>query len=97
MGFQAFEQCFRQFLDTAIKNPKNILTLSYRGRGGGRFRAPLMFFFRHPETPQAIKLKLSDFKDTSLRNILQVIPVCYVLRCYQGNKITKGTLGNLAQ
>ena len=25
---------------------------------------PYMFFFHHLETPQAIKLKLSDFKDT---------------------------------
>ena len=30
-----------------------------------------MFFFHHPEKPQAIKLKLSGFKDTYLRHILQ--------------------------
>ena len=48
-----------------------------------------MFFFHHPETPQAIKEKLSDLKDISLRHILQVIPVRYILRCYHGNKITK--------
>ena len=48
-----------------------------------------MFFFHHPETPQAIKLKLSDFKDTCLRHNLQVIPVRYILKCYHGNKITK--------
>ena len=48
-----------------------------------------MFFFHHPETPQAIKLKISDFKDTYLRHILQVIPVRYILRCYHGIKITK--------
>ena len=28
---------------------------------------------------------------------LQVIPGCYILRCYHGNKITKGTLQNLTQ
>ena len=65
------------------------------GRGGG-FR-PLIVFFHHPETAQAMKLKLSDFKDTCLRHILQVIPGCYILRCYHGNKITKGTLQNLTQ
>ena len=64
--------------------------------GGGGFR-PLMFFFHHPETAQAMKLKLSDFKDTCLRHILQVIPGCYILRCYHGSKITKGTLQNLTQ
>ena len=45
-----------------------------------------MFFFHHPETAQAMKLKLSDFKDTCLRHILQVNPSCYILRCYHGNK-----------
>ena len=49
------------------KNPS--LTLSYLGDS-----APLMFFFHHPETAQAMKRKLSDFKDTFLRHILQVIP-----------------------
>ena len=66
------------------------------GEGGGGI-APLMFFFHHPETAQAMKLKLSDFKDTCLRHIKQVIPGCYILRCYHGNKITKGTLQNLTQ
>ena len=56
-----------------------------------------MFFFHHPETAQAMKLKLSDFKDTCLRHILQVIQGFYILRCYHGNKITKGTLQNLTQ
>ena len=60
------------------------------------FISPLVFFFHCPETPQAIKLKFSDFKDTSLRHILQVIPVRHILRCYHGNKITKGTLQKLA-
>ena len=36
------------------------------GGGGGH----------HPKTAQGIKLKLSDFKDTPLRHILQVKPVC---------------------
>ena len=53
-----------------------------------------MFFFHHPETLQAIKLKLSDFKNTSLRHTLKVIPVRYILRRYHGNKITEGTLQN---
>ena len=44
-----------------------------------------------------MKLKLSDFKDTSIKHILQVIAVCYILRRYHGNKITKGTLQNLTQ
>ena len=59
--------------------------------------APLMFFFHRPETAQDMKLKLSDFKDTCLRHILQVIPGRYILRCYHGNKITKGTLQILTQ
>ena len=33
---------------------------------------------QHPETSQVMILKLSDFKDTSLRQILQVIPVCCI-------------------
>ena len=64
---------------------------------GGADSAPLMFFFHHPETAQAMKLKLPDFKDTCLRHILQVIPVCYILKCYHDNKVTKGTLQNLTQ
>ena len=67
------------------------------GGGRGADSAPLMFSFHHSETPQAMKLKLSDIKDTSLRHILRVIPVCYILRCYDGNKITKVTLQNFTQ
>ena len=46
---------------------------------------------------QGIKLKLSDFKDTPLRHILQVKPVHYSLSlsCCHGNKITNGTSQNL--
>ena len=40
--------------------------------------------------------KLSDFKDTPLRHILQVKPVRYILSCCHVNKITKGTVQNLA-
>ena len=40
------------------------------------FPPRLMFFFHHPETAQAMKLKLSDFKDTCLRHIVQVILGC---------------------
>ena len=58
------------------------------GGCGGVLRL-LHGFFHHPETPQAVKLKLSDFKDTSLRHILKLIPGRYILSCYHGNKITK--------
>ena len=71
--------------------------ISLGGWGGGADSALFMFFFHNPKTAQAMKLKLSDFKDTCLRHILQVIPGYYILRCYHGNKITKGTLQNLTQ
>ena len=45
------------------------------GGGGGVKYASLLFFLHHPKTAQGIKLKLSDFKDTLLRHILQVKPV----------------------
>ena len=45
---------------------------------------------------QGIKLKLSDFKDTPLRHILQVKPVRSILSCCHGNKITEGTSQDLA-
>ena len=64
--------------------------------GGGIKYAPLLFFLHHPKTAQGIKLKLSDFKDTLLRHILQVKPVRYVLSCCYGNKITEGTSQDLA-
>ena len=70
------------------------LTLSYRG-GGGKIR-PLLFFLHHPKTAEGIKQKLSDFKDTPLRHILQVKPVRSVLSCCHGNKIKEGTLQDLA-
>ena len=63
--------------------------------GGGKIR-PLLFFLHHPKTAQGIMLKLSDFKDTPLRHILQVKPVPYILSCCHGNKITKGASQNLA-
>ena len=40
-------------------------------QGGDKIRPPLLFFLHHPKTAQGIKLKLSDFKDTLLRHILQ--------------------------
>ena len=43
--------------------------------GGGAKYAPLLFFLHHPKTAHGITLKLSDFKDTLLRHILQVKPV----------------------
>ena len=67
------------------------------GGGGGGGADPSRVFLPPSLAPQAIKLKLSDFKNTSLRHILQVIPVRYILRCYHGNKIPKVTLKNLAQ
>ena len=42
---------------------------------GGAKYAPLLFFLHHPKMAQGIQLKLSDFKDTLLRHILQVKPV----------------------
>ena len=59
-------------------------------------RSPLLFFLHHPKTAQAIKLKLSGFKDTRLRHLLQVKPVRHILSCCHDNKITKGTLQTLA-
>ena len=57
---------------------------------------PPPVFLHHPKTAQGIKLKLSDFKDTPLRHILHIKPVRYILSCYYGNKITEGTLQDLA-
>ena len=57
---------------------------------------PLLSFLHHPKTVQGIKLKLSDFKDTPLRHLLQVKPVRYILSCCHGNKITNGTSQNFA-
>ena len=64
--------------------------------GGGGQNTPLLFFLHRPKTAQGIKLKLSDFRDTLLRHILQVKPVCYILSCCHGNKITEGTSQDLA-
>ena len=64
--------------------------------GGGQNTPPFLFFLHHPKTAQDIKLKLSDFKDTPLRHILQVKPVRYILSCYHGNKITRGISLDLA-
>ena len=72
-----------------------VLTLSYQG-GGGKIHS-LLFFLHHPKTAQGIKLKLSDFKDTPLRHILQVKSVHYILSCCHGNKITKDISQNLAR
>ena len=61
------------FLVASKLEAKPILILSYPG-AGGKIR-PLLFFLQHPKTAQGIKLKLSDFKDTPLRHILEVKPV----------------------
>ena len=45
---------------------------------------------------QGIKLKLSNFKDTLSRHILQVKPFRQVLSCCHGNKITEDTSQDLA-
>ena len=45
---------------------------------------------------QAKRQKLSDFNDTLLRHILPVKPVRYISSCCHGNKITEGTLQDLA-
>ena len=57
---------------------------------------PPPVFLHHPKTAQGIKLKLSDFKDTPLRHILQVKLVRYILSCCHGNKITDSTSQDLA-
>ena len=62
---------------------------------GAKYTSP-PFFLHHPKTAQGIKLKLSDVEDTTLRHILQVKPVCYILSCCHGNKITEGTSQDLA-
>ena len=72
--------------------PKNL----ERAPGGGGKIRPLLFFLHHPKTAQDIKLKLSDFKDTSLRHILQVKPIRCILSCCHGNRITEGTSQDLA-
>ena len=56
--------------------------------GGGGNTPPSCFSF-------AVLKRLSDFKDTPLRHILQVKPVRYILSCYYGNKITEGTSQDL--
>ena len=66
------------------------------GGGGGKQNTPLQFFLHHPKTAQGIKLKLSDFRDTPLRHILEVKPVSYILSCCHDNKITEGTSQDLA-
>ena len=71
-----------------------ILTLSYRGGGGQNTPPPV--FLHHCKTALGIKLKLFDFKDTPLRHFMQVKLVRYILSCCHGNKITKGTLQNVA-
>ena len=74
-----------------------VLTLSYPGGGGKiHIRNVFLFFLHHPKTAQGITLKLSDFKDTLLRHSLQVKPVRSILSCCHGNKITEGTLQDLA-
>ena len=74
---------------------KESLTLSYLGRGGGG-NTPPPVFPPHLKTVQVIKLKPSDFKDKPMRHILQVKPVCYILSCYHGDKITDDTSQDLA-
>ena len=68
------------------------LTLSYLTRPN----TPPPVFLHHLKTAQGIKLKLSDFKDTLLRDILQVKSVRHVLSCCHGNKITEDTSQDLA-
>ena len=41
-------------------------------------------------------MKLSDFKDTSVRHNFKVKSVRYILSCYHSNKITEGTSQDLA-
>ena len=71
--------------------------LRWRGGFGGGwfwddFGARVHLGARKSKTAQGIKLKLSDFNNIPLRHLLQVKPVRYILSCFHGNKIIKGTL-----
>ena len=81
--------------DNSAETNLAALTLSNLGGGGGQ-NTPPSCFAPPPKTGQGIKLKLSDFKDTPLRHLLQVKPVRHILSCCYGNKITKGTWQNFA-
>ena len=86
-NLRAFAFCLKLLVNGGM------LTLSYLGGN----TAPFLFFLHHhPKTAQGIKLKLSDFKVTLLRHVLQFKPVRYFLSCCHGNKITKGTSQNLS-
>ena len=50
------------YIVLVLTNLNPILT----GRGGGGQNTPTPVFRQHPKMAQAIKLKLSDFKDTPL-------------------------------
>ena len=67
-----FERVIEQRLRSHLENIGNPIL----PRGGGAKYTPLLFLLHHPKTAQGIKLKLSAFKDTILRHILQVKPVC---------------------
>ena len=94
IDFRVFQMLVYQYGNFQVHFTK-FLNLILPGEGGGKIR-PLLFFLHHPKTAQHIKLKLSDFKDTPLRHILQVKPVRYILSCCHGNKITEGTSQDLA-
>ena len=95
IGLCKIEASLVKFVGSPTAQTYCQLTLFYPVGGGVKY-APLRFFLHHPKTAQGIKLKLSDFKDTLLRHILQVKPVHYVSSCCQCNKITEGTSQDLA-
>ena len=76
----------------SVDLPKIIMRLNHILLGEGSKYAPSCSF---STILKRLKLKLSD-KPTPLRHIFQVKPVRYSLSCCHGNKITKGTLQDLA-
>ena len=52
----------------SVKYSPTIVEFNPISPGGGI--PPLKFFLHYPKTPQAIKLKLSNCKDTPFRHIL---------------------------
>ena len=78
--------CYLRILQVIRSLLGSFITVNPILPGGWREYAPLLFFLHHPKKAQGMTLK----------HFLQVKPVRYILSCCHGNKITKGTLQNLA-
>ena len=61
-----------------------LLTLSMPG-GGRADSAPLRFFLHNSKTPGDIEKKLSHFNFTPLTDILRILSITIVVRCYHSN------------